>query len=75
MDAEAGRGARRRHRHSDRSIFGTNYLSMDADLLVGQIDELGLDDEVRAKLMTTNARRRVSPIRPTPLRRTPVARG
>jgi predicted TIM-barrel fold metal-dependent hydrolase len=44
-------------RTSDRSIFGTNYLSMDIDTLFGEIDDLGLEPPIKAKLMTNNARR------------------
>jgi predicted TIM-barrel fold metal-dependent hydrolase len=44
-------------RTSDRSIFGTNYLSTDIDALFPEIDALGLEEAIRIKLMTSNARR------------------
>lgn len=40
----------------NRSIFGTNYLSMEIEDLFDEIDALGFPEDVRAKLMTTNAR-------------------
>jgi len=44
-------------RTPDRSIFGTNYLSMDIEKAFPEIDALGLPEDIRAKLLTENARR------------------
>jgi predicted TIM-barrel fold metal-dependent hydrolase len=41
---------------SDRAVFGTNYLSMDIDDVFDEIDALGLEESVRTRLMTDNAR-------------------
>lgn len=41
---------------SDRCLFGSNYLSIHLETALPEIEKLGLDDNLWAKLMATNAR-------------------